>query len=333
MIRAAEHSAEQDEVTVSIGVITYNHALYLDACLAGCVVQTLSQGRIEVVICDDGSADGTADIARAWKARYPDVIRLALAERNEGIPSNFNRGLTAATGRYLCWLGGDDIILPGKVQAQFDFLEANSWASGCFHDAEVFMSPGDEVIGLFSGLYAGRAAHLESVGPREMLDPRVQMLPSTLMIRRPQSGAKFDTRLSFHNDYLFDFEFIEARGPLARIEGAYTRYRKHQGSIGVSANADGRILEENLVVLGILLARYPHWAREIRRRERYYLLVQALRAAHSGDRGKAARFGRALFGRGFWPTGLAVLLGGGILAKLGQPQLRGLAIRLRSIFG
>lgn len=321
------------EIAVSICVVTYNHLNYIDDCLQGCVDQSLNQGRIEVIVCDDGSSDGTAERILEWQRRYPEIINPVLAKRNQGIARNFNAALEAFRGRYLCWLGGDDIILPGKVQAQFDLMERCPDASGCYHDAEVFASPGDRVLGAFSSLYGGRAATLERVGPAEMLDPTVQMLPSTLMLRRPRADARFDTRLTFHNDFLFDFIFLEERGPLVRMEGTYTRYRKHEASIGVSASVDNRILEENLIVNGILLARYPHHARRLRRRERYYMLVQVLRAAKSGDMTQANNFARAVRGRGFYLSGAALLLGGvQILALLGQPRWRALAIRLRSMF-
>lgn len=321
------------DIAVSICVVTYNHRDYIDACLEGCVAQSLESGRFEVVVCDDGSSDGTAERIAEWQRRYPDLIRAVLSDTNQGIASNFNLALDSYRGRYLCWLGGDDIILPGKIQAQYELLEANPAASGCFHDAEVFSSPGDQILGLFSKLYGGAAARLREVGPREMLDPRVQMLPSTLMTRRPRSDARFDTRLRFHNDYLFDFAFIEERGPLLRMDGVFTRYRKHEKSVGVSANADNRVLEENLIVNGILLARYPHHSRRLRRRERYYLLVRTLRAAMANDHHQSGELSRALLGRGFVFLGLALMFGGArFLAILGQPRWRQFAIKLRSVF-
>lgn len=325
--------AREEDVAVSICVVTYNHREYIDECLEGCVAQTLKQGRVEVVVCDDGSTDGTAERILEWQARHPDVVRPILAPTNQGIARNFNSALAAFSGRYLCWLGGDDIILPDKIQAQYDLMESRPGASGCFHDAEVFTSPGNQTLGLFSKLYGGRSATLGRVGPEEMLDPRVQMLPSTLMLRRPREDAEFDVRLAFHNDFLFDFIFLEERGPLIRMEGVYTRYRKHEASIGVKAGADNRILEENLIVNGILLARYPHHARRLRRRERYYLLVQTLRAANAGDHVQAKAFADSLVGRGFLLTGVVLNLGGNrLLALLGQPRWRKLAIRLRSMF-
>lgn len=326
-------SPSKTDIAVSICVVTYNHRQYIDECLQGCVEQCLEQGRIEVVVCDDGSSDGTAERILDWQRRYPDLIRPVLAKNNQGIAKNFNAALEAFQGSYLCWLGGDDIILPGKIQAQYNLLEREPDVSGCYHDAEVFASPGNTVLGNFSSLYAGRAAILDRVGPAEMLDPRVQMLPSTLMLRRPRSDARFDTRLTFHNDYLFDFIYVEERGPLKRMNGTYTRYRKHGGSVGLSAGADNSILEENMVVNGILLARYPHHARRLRRRERYYLLVQVMRAAKSGNAKQTHALVRAVWGRGFYITAVVLLLGGTqFLAILGQTRWRSVAIKLRSVF-
>ena len=59
---------------VSICSLVYNHEPYLRQCLDGFVMQQ-TNFKFEVVIHDDASTDGSADIIREYAAKYPDIFR------------------------------------------------------------------------------------------------------------------------------------------------------------------------------------------------------------------------------------------------------------------
>ena len=318
---------------VSIVVVTYNHEAFIEECLESCVAQARDYPALEIVVADDGSRDNTPKLINSWARRYPRLFRPVLASSNSGIASNFNRGLSAARGVFIAWLGGDDILLPGKIRQQAQFLASRPSASGCYHDAEVFSWPSGEVLGLFSALYAGRAAHAREIDARKMLDPRYQMLPSTVMVRRDRLPSGFDTRLHFHNDYLFDLETIVRGGPYVRMEGVLTRYRKHEKSIGQDPFTRKIMLEENLMVAAIAEARFPRLASSISRRAIYCLSVEIVRNFAAGDRRRGRDLCRALFVRRAWTRGCCLYLFGGFFARLAQPKYRRLAVRLRAILG
>lgn len=318
---------------VSIIVVTYNHEAFIDECLASCVMQAADFPGLEIVVSDDGSRDSTPLKIKEWESRHPDLIRPVLAERNQGIAANFNKGLAAAKGELIAWLGGDDIMLPSKIQHQVKMLDQTPDASGTYHDAEVFAWPGGNTLGLFSKLYAGKAAQEAYVDLTRMLDPRYQMLPSTLMVRRSAMPAAFDVRLRFHNDYLFDLETIARGGRFVRMEGVYTRYRKHEKSIGQDPAIRSSMLEENLMVMAIIEARHPGLAAAINRRAIYYLTLEAIRSAKDGRSAHTAALCLAIKTRGALTRSLAIRCFGGLLAKLAAPRHRALAIRIRSLFG
>ncbi|MBA4040207.1 MAG: hypothetical protein C0474_00080 [Sphingobium sp.] len=318
---------------VSIVVVTYRHSDYIDETLASCVQQADDYPNIEIVVADDGSPDDTQDRVRAWQARYPELIKPVLAAENRGLAANFTAAKNAATGKYVAWLGGDDVMLAGKIAAQVPVLESHPEASACYHDAEVFEWPSGNVLGAFSALYGGKAFSVEAVDAVKMLDPRYQMLPSTLLVRRAAMPEAFDARLRFHNDYLFDFETIAKGGPYVRMSGSYVRYRKHAGSIGRSPATQALMLEENLMVMAIVIARYPRLAGAVRRREIYYLTVEALKARQRGDVARAADLRRLVAAKGAPLRAAALALLGAPLAKLADPDNRALALKLRSLFG
>ncbi|MDH4742991.1 glycosyltransferase [Sphingomonas sp. CBMAI 2297] len=318
---------------VSIVIVCYNQLEFFDEAIQGCLAQAETFSDLEIVIADDGSTDGTTDAARQWAERHPDIIRLALSDTNGGIAANMTAGLKAARGEFVAWLGGDDVMLPGKIVRQVEMLDRQPEVSGCYHDAEVFEWPSGEVLGLFSRLYGGRAFKIDRVDARRMLDPRVQMLPSTLLVRRDRMPAGFDPRFRFHNDYLFDFETIAFGGPYVRLDGCFVRYRKHQRSIGKDKQVVSTLIEENLMVLGAITARYPRYASAIRRREVYYLLLEALKAHRRGDHARGAELTRAVWAKGAWGKAIALKLLRRPLSYLADPRYRRLALELRSRFG
>lgn len=325
--------SDTDVPLVSIVVVTYNHEGFIDECIESCVTQAQSFPDIEIIVADDGSHDGSPAKIIKWAQQYPCLIRPILSEVNSGIAVNLNRGLNAVRGKFIAWLGGDDIILPEKILRQFEFLEGHPSSAGCYHDAEVFAWPGGHTLGLFSELYAGKAATADCVDAERMLDPRYQMLPSTVMVRSEALPASFDTRLGFHNDYLFDLETIIAGGPYARMAGVFTRYRKHAKSIGLSPKTRATMLEENLLVCAIAEARYPAYAANINRRAVYYLCLEAVRSLNQGERTRAISLCKAIAKRGALVRSLIILLFGGALTRLTDPKYRRLATKLRTIFG
>lgn len=319
--------------TVTIIVVTYNHEAFIDECLLSCVLQAQTFPNLEIVVADDGSSDETGERIRRWAREYPALIFPILVEKNTGIASNFNRGLGTARGELVAWLGGDDVMLPNKISQQVEHLERHPEAAGCYHDAEVFAWPSGHTIGLFSELYAGKAAQAAYVNTTRMLDPRYQMLPSTIMVRRRCLPTAFDTRLRFHNDYLFDLDTIARGGPFVRLEGVLTRYRKHEKSIGLDPTTRATMLEENLIVLAIAEARYPALAENINRRAIYYLSLEAIRSRVDGDHRRTRAICRAILARGAWLRAMAIFLAGGVLVRFAEPKYRRLAVKLRSLLG
>ena len=90
----------------------------------------------EFIIADDCSPDDTRKIVLEYKSRFPDLIRLIFREKNVGPAQNFIELLSAASGKYIAYLEGDDYWTdPHKLQKQVDVLEKNSSLSIAAHGA------------------------------------------------------------------------------------------------------------------------------------------------------------------------------------------------------
>ncbi len=128
---------------VSVVIVTWNGRRHLDACLRAVAGQ--SGVRLETILVDNGSADGSADYVRE---AYPWVRLLALKE-NLGFAGGNNAGVKVATGRYVALLNNDTVAAPGCMRALLDGLdEQNGIALTTarivyMHDPTVIDSAGD----------------------------------------------------------------------------------------------------------------------------------------------------------------------------------------------
>ena len=94
---------------VSIVIPTYNRRHFVGDAIESCLAQT--HPRIEIIVVDDGSTDGTADFLRE---RYGERSRL-ITQENQGPGIARNRGIEASRGEYIHFLDADDQHLPDKI--------------------------------------------------------------------------------------------------------------------------------------------------------------------------------------------------------------------------
>lgn len=129
------------EPMVSICCITYNQASFIRDAIEGFINQK-TDFFYEVLIHDDASTDGTAEVIQEYAENYPDLIFPILQAENQyskglaNISGTFN--FPRARGRYIAMCEGDDYWTnPYKLQRQVDYMEANPGCSLCFHSAVV----------------------------------------------------------------------------------------------------------------------------------------------------------------------------------------------------
>jgi glycosyltransferase involved in cell wall biosynthesis len=100
---------------VSVVVPVLNEVSDLPAQLAALADQTYA-GPWELIVCDNGSVDGTPELAASWTDRLPDV-RVVDASDRKGINHARNVGVEHARGDFVAFCDGDDVVSPDWLDA------------------------------------------------------------------------------------------------------------------------------------------------------------------------------------------------------------------------
>jgi GT2 family glycosyltransferase len=104
---------------VSVLIPVYNRATLIGRTIDCVLGQTYAH--CHVIVIDDGSTDGTADVVRTAYAGNPRVH--LLQQENRGVSAARNAGLAVATGDYVAFLDSDDVWRPWKLAVQVACLE------------------------------------------------------------------------------------------------------------------------------------------------------------------------------------------------------------------
>jgi glycosyltransferase involved in cell wall biosynthesis len=121
---------------ISIVMPSYNQARFLEDAIRSVLEQDYP--RIELIVIDGGSTDGSLEILR----RYRDRLAHCISESDQGQADAINKGFQLTRGDIVAWLNSDDVYLPGAVKeavnALRDFPDAGMvYADGLMVDADL----------------------------------------------------------------------------------------------------------------------------------------------------------------------------------------------------
>ena len=95
------------EKVLSVVIPVYNVEKYIQKCLDSLLIPDELLSFVDIVIVNDGTPDRSAEIAKTYESRYPEVFRV-IDKDNGGHGSAWNRGIIEAKGKYLFFLDSDD---------------------------------------------------------------------------------------------------------------------------------------------------------------------------------------------------------------------------------
>lgn len=189
--------SKSNKPLVSIIVAIYNGERYLQKCLASCLSQ--DYGRLEVILVDDGSEDGSGRMAD--EAAGKDGRVRVIHQENSGVSAARNRGLECARGEYICFVDQDDCISADYVSYFYSLIcdygaqiAYTPWADKFFD--EIHEEKKKDETGLVSGIQAAE----------DMLYHKIIIGPFNKMIRRDLiDGNQIRFQTDFYNGEGFAF--------------------------------------------------------------------------------------------------------------------------------
>ncbi|RKG51430.1 glycosyltransferase [Acinetobacter cumulans] len=131
----------ENEIKVSVCVVTYNQEKYIAECLQSLVDQ-VTDFKFEIIVGEDCSTDNTRAVVDEFAIKYPDIIIRNYHENNIGPVQNVLSTYKMARGEYIAHLDGDDYALPGKLKKQVSALDENLDCTICSHDVVIVDAQG-----------------------------------------------------------------------------------------------------------------------------------------------------------------------------------------------
>jgi glycosyltransferase involved in cell wall biosynthesis len=255
---------------VSVIIPAYNAERYIRETLETVLGQTYAD--IEVIVVDDGSKDGTADVVRSFGSR----VRYVHQENSGGCGRPRNHGMKVATGDVFVFFDSDDLMVPDRIAREVDVLRRHPGVGLVFSNYRDFEG---------SHLYDG--GHFESC---PILSRRLATLPpgagqtvllpsestellltenfgsSSPMVRREavERVGPFDETLRASEDYEFQYR-VASHYCIALIPHVGWHKRLHQNSM---SSQTPNILHHKILTRTRLLEieRVPRRRRKLRQR-------------------------------------------------------------------
>ena len=141
----------EKKALVVVLCLAYNHGKYIRDALESFVMQKTNFPFV-VIVHDDASTDGTADIIREYAERYPDIIVPIFQTENQytkhdgSIGRALGRERDKYSPKYIAYCEGDDYwIDPLKLRKQVDLMEQNPLVVGCY-TSFITVNPNGEKI-------------------------------------------------------------------------------------------------------------------------------------------------------------------------------------------
>lgn len=250
---------------VSVSIIAYNQENFIRAAIESVLNQNYQN--IEIVVGDDCSIDSTWDIILELQSKHPTKIVAFRNQRNLGITGNSNEVLRRCKGKYIAFMGGDDLFLPDKIEKQVAVMEADESVVLCFHNVEVFDLASNVSKGNFYSVQASSPVYYKARDILQLVVSELNILAAmSVVVRRdaiPATG--FESRVPVVSDWMMWIDVLanaEETAQVVFLPQVLTRYGRHDGNITNNPNfAD----DDKYTVLAITLAKYPWLAPAVRK--------------------------------------------------------------------
>lgn len=223
------------DISVSIIIPVYNVENYLKACLQS--VQKQAIEKIEIICVEDCSTDGSLAVLETCAEEDGRIVILK-NEKNEGLSYSRNRGMLAASGKYLMFVDSDDLLAENALIELCDYMSKHE-ADAILFNMTVILE-GEAAREKYENISdkSGRDIEPGIYGRGELLNAFSKICDWKVEAWRYfwkrekllQMGIQFYPGL-IYEDNLFSFYAWMKADRIVYLKRAYYIYRKRDGSI------------------------------------------------------------------------------------------------------
>lgn len=214
---------------VSVIIPCYNAEKYLEACLQSVLAQ--SETDLEVILVDDGSSDNTLSLMQAYE-KLDERVHV-FHQQNAGVSAARNLGLAHASGEWVTFVDGDDLLFPDSIACMLGAAGDETDMVVCAH--ETFDDTG--VLEIFrpetcwmdqNGDRKRHAVALRLIEGDSVLNIMCNKLHRRALLER--EGICLTPGLKIAEDALFNLEAVLCGREIVYLDKIAYRYRIHGAS-------------------------------------------------------------------------------------------------------
>lgn len=232
---------------VSVIIPMVDERAYIESCVEACLAQDYPEDRLEVLVVDGGSRDGSVELVRALSARD---VRVRLVENPRRIAAAAaNEGVAAAKGDVLCFLSAHGVPDAGYVSTSVNVLLETGAAGVGGEYVHEGVDPRSHAIGLAMASPFGMASPHRTASTRQEVDT---ISHPTFWKSAIVTAGGYDESLHRNEDYELNYRVRQRVGPLVfspEIRSVY-RPRRDLSSLWKQFHAYG-------IGKGEVLRRHP----------------------------------------------------------------------------
>jgi glycosyltransferase involved in cell wall biosynthesis len=195
---------------VTVIVPVYNGERYLALALKSIFEQDYHP--LEIIVVDDGSVDGSADIAKSFPGIH------YIHQPNQGVAVARNIGLNAARGQFIAFLDQDDSWMPNKLNRQIDYLLKCPEVDCVLAKSRLFLEPGIKAPSWLK--------------KDLLLEDHTEYAPSALVVRKTafEKVGRFDSAYSMSSDSDWFFRAKNCGISIAVLPEIFVHRRIHESN-------------------------------------------------------------------------------------------------------
>lgn len=239
-------------LTATVVVSCYKQEGYIEECLES-ILQQKVNFPCEIIVSDDCSPDNTQSVIRRFAEENPGRLKLILREKNLGPALNYLGVHSVAKGDVVFHIDGDDVMLPGKLQKQYDVFQVHPEVNLVLHRAQYFSDDGSYVTETGSpfGMTGGRCFSSKDLA----LWGSVAVHSSYAYRRKSRLTQELDREFM---EWFFAMDSIIQEGNGYYIDEVLVKYRCNQNGSAYLSNRSGRVKAYNIYFQDI--EHYFKWA-------------------------------------------------------------------------